>query len=332
MSLLERYDALLFDLDGTVYRGEQAIDSAPDAVAAAHRAGVTVRFVTNNASRGPDEVARHLTDIGIPAEPAEVSTSAQAAAKVLADNLADNDNGNGNGTVLVLGSPALEREVELVGLRHTRTAGDDVVAVVQGLSKDLGWRDLAEACVALNAGAFWVACNVDPSLPTERGLLPGNGSLVAALRTATGREPVVAGKPAIPLMAEALRSAGTDRALAIGDRLDTDIDGAVAAGLDSLLVLSGVTTAAGLLAARTRPTYLAADVAAIGEPARRLAVGAQPDWDLDGDTIVHRGTGEPDALSLLRVLAAGEPGRRAVPGDDAARAALAHLGLPDGLA
>lgn len=324
MSLLERYEALLFDLDGTVYRGERAIDSAPGAVAAAHRAGVTVRFVTNNASRGPDEVARHLTDIGVPAEPKEVSTSAQAAAKVLADNV--------TGTVLVLGSPALEREVELVGLPHTRTADDGVVAVVQGLSKDLGWRELAEACVALNAGAFWVACNVDPSLPTERGLLPGNGSLVAALRTATGREPVVAGKPAVPLMAEAVRSAGTDRALAIGDRLDTDIDGAVAAGLDSLLVLSGVTTAAGLLAARTRPTYVAADVAAISEPAERLAVGPQPDWDVDGGTVTHRGAGEPDAMSLLRALAAEEPGQRAVPGDDAARAALAHLGLLDGLA
>jgi glycerol-1-phosphatase len=324
VSLLERYEALLFDLDGTVYRGEQAIDAAPGAVEAAHRAGITVRFVTNNASRGPDEVARHLTDIGIPATPREVSTSAQAAAKVLADNV--------DGKVLVVGSPALEREVELVGLPRTRTADDDVVAVVQGLSRDLGWRELAEACVALNAGAFWVACNVDPTLPTERGQLPGNGSLVAALRTATGREPVVAGKPAAPLMAEAVRSAGTDKALAIGDRLDTDIDGAVAAGLDSLLVLSGVTTAAELLAATTRPTYLAADVAAIGDQADRLAIGEQPDWRVEDGTVTHRGDREPDPISLLRALAAGYPGQRPRPGDEAARAALTHLGLLDGLA
>ncbi|GAB3472447.1 HAD-IIA family hydrolase [Actinophytocola sediminis] len=324
MSLLDRYDAVLLDLDGTVYRGEQAIDAAPAAVEAAHLAKVTVRFVTNNASRGPDEVARHLTDIGIPSVAHEVSTSAQAAAKVLADNV--------TGTVLVVGSPALEREVELVDLPRTRTAGDDVVAVVQGLSRDLGWRDLAEACVALNAGAFWVACNVDPTLPTERGQLPGNGSLVAALRTATGREPVVAGKPAAPLMAEAVRSAGTDNALAVGDRLDTDIDGAVAAGLDSLLVLSGVTTASDLLAARTKPTYLAADVAALSEPADRLAIGAQPDWQIADGTVTHRGPGEPDPMSLLRALAAEAPGHRARPGDAAARAALAHLGLLDGLA
>ena len=324
MSLLDRYDAVLFDLDGTVYRGEQVIDAAPGAVEVAHRAGVTVRFVTNNASRGPDEVARHLTDIGIPAQPNEVSTSAQAAAKVLADNV--------TGTVLVVGSPALEREVELVGLPRTRTAGDDVAAVVQGLSRDLGWRDLAEACVALNAGAFWVACNVDPTLPTERGQLPGNGSLVAALRTATGREPVVAGKPAAPLMVEAVRSAKTDNALAIGDRLDTDIEGAVAAGLDSLLVMSGVTTAAELLAADTRPTYLAADVAAIGDDADRLAIGEQPDWSVEDGTVTHRGNGEPDPISLLRALAAEKPGSATRPGDDAARAALAHLGLLDGLA
>ena len=155
------------------------------------------------------------------------------------------------GTVLVVGTGALVREVELVGLTPTRTADDAVAAVVQGLAKDTSWHDLAEATVAINAGALWVACNVDPTLPTERGMLPGNGSLVAAVRAATGREPLVAGKPATPLMDEAIRAANADHALAIGDRLDTDIAGAAAAGLDSLLVLSGVETPAD--APRVRP-------------------------------------------------------------------------------
>jgi HAD superfamily hydrolase (TIGR01457 family) len=318
MSLLDRYDALLFDLDGTVYRGEHAIDGAAEAVEATRGKGVTVRFVTNNASRGPDEVAAHLTDIGIRAAPGEVSTSAQAAAKVLAEKT--------SGTVLVVGSPALEHEIELVGLTPIRTA-DDAVAVVQGLAKDTGWRDLAEATVALNAGALWVACNVDTTLPTERGMLPGNGAFVATLKIVTGREPIVAGKPATPLMDEAVRAAHAEHALAIGDRLDTDIAGAVAAGLDSLLVLTGVTTPAELLESDLRPTYLAQDVRAVTEDPERLALGPKAGWTVENGVV----TGDGDPLDLLRVLCAVPTTRLTAGGDDAA-AALRHLGLPHELA
>lgn len=329
MTLLDRYDALLFDLDGTVFRGEHAVPGADEAVEAAHRREVAVRFVTNNASRGPAEVADHLRALGIRARPAEVSTSAQAAAKVLADKV--------TGTVLVIGTPALEHEVEQVGLTPTRTAGDDVVAVVQGLSKDTNWYDLAEAAVVINAGKIWVACNVDPSLPTERGMMPGNGSFVAALRTATGREPIVAGKPATPLLDEAIRAAHAERPLVVGDRVDTDIDGAIAAGLDSLLVLSGVTTPSELLASRRRPTYLAADVRAVTEDPDRIAVGDKPGWKIDNGVV--RGDGDP--LDLLRALcAASEAGAaqktaqetEITAGDDTAAAALRHLGLPHELA
>jgi glycerol 3-phosphatase-2 len=256
MSLHDDYDAFLYDLDGTIYRGQEAVPGADRAVDEARQRGTKIRFVTNNASRGPDEVASHLTEIGISTTPEEVSTSAQAAAAVLAEKL------QAGTTVLVVGSDALVHEVELKNLVTTRTYDDNVQAVVQGLSKDTGWRDLAEACVAIRAGALWVACNVDPTLPTERGPLPGNGSMVAALRMATGSEPVVAGKPATPLMDEAKRSADARNPLVVGDRLDTDIAGAVAAGLDSLLVFSGVSTAQDLLDATDdmRPTYIASDV------------------------------------------------------------------------
>jgi glycerol-1-phosphatase len=272
MSLLDDYDALLFDLDGTIYRGEEAIPGADRAVDAAHANGTKVRFVTNNASRGPGEVASHLTRIGIRATPEEVSTSAQAAAAVLAVKLQPET------TVLVVGSEALAHEVELKGLTTTRTYDNTVQAVVQGLSKDTGWRDLAEACLAIGAGALWVACNVDPTLPTERGALPGNGSLVAALKAATSSEPLVAGKPATPLMDEAQKSAKASKPLVIGDRLDTDIAGAVAAGLDSLLVFSGVSTAQDLLDATEdmRPTYVAHDVEAVAQDGIRLDAGR--DW------------------------------------------------------
>jgi glycerol 3-phosphatase-2 len=272
MSLLDDYDALLLDLDGTVYRGEEAIPGVDRAVEAARNQHVTVRFVTNNASRSPDEVASHLTRIGMTATAEEVSTSSQAAASVLAEKLQPGT------TVLVVGSDALVHEVELKNLATTRTHSDVVQAVVQGLSKDVGWRELAEACVAIRAGALWVACNVDPTLPTERGPLPGNGSLVAALRTATGSEPVVAGKPATPLMDEAQRSANAKRPLVVGDRLDTDIAGAVNAGLDSLLVFSGVSTPQDLLdaAEKMRPTYVGRDVEAVTEDVVRL--DPSKDW------------------------------------------------------
>ncbi len=147
---------------------------------------------------------------------------------------------------------------------------------MQGHSPDTGWRLLAEATVALRAGAVWVACNLDPTLPTERGPLPGNGSMVAALRTATGREPQVAGKPAPALLLDAVRRTGARSALMIGDRLDTDVEGGRAAGLATLLVLTGVSDAAELLAAppERRPDYVGADLAALTDSRRRARARA----------------------------------------------------------
>lgn len=335
--LLDSYDALLLDLDGTVYRGGHAVPGAPEAVEAAHRAGVTVRFVTNNAMRGPAEVAEHLSALGIPAAPTEVSTSAQAAAAVLADRVP------AGATIVVVGTEALADEVAAVGLRPVREADGDVAAVVQGLSKDVGWGDLAEACVAIRAGALWVACNIDPTLPTERGELPGNGALVAALRAATGREPVVAGKPERPLMDQSVRSAGAQRPLVVGDRLDTDIAGAAAARLDAMLVLTGVSTAADLLTAGPRPRYVAASLTDLTRPATELEIAAQPDWRVAANgralTVAWRGAGSrPDPLGLLRALCAAHERPNGVQApdilaaDDTASAALAELGLADRLA
>jgi HAD superfamily hydrolase (TIGR01457 family) len=254
-ALLNRYDALLLDLDGTVYRGREAVPGAVEAVASARGRGVGIRFVTNNASRSPLDVAHHLTELGFGAALDEVSTSAQAGAEMLLDLVPEGS------TVLVLGTDALMEEVRVRGFRPTREA-HGAKAVVQGLSPDLSWRDLAEAAVAIRGRAVWVACNVDATLPTERGLLPGNGSLVAAVRTATGQEPLVAGKPATPLLEQAAKSLGAQRPLVVGDRLDTDILGAVHAGMDSLLVLTGVSTAEDVeaLPRELRPTYVAADL------------------------------------------------------------------------
>lgn len=316
--LLDRYDAVLLDLDGTVFRGVEVIPGAPETIKQVREAGMAVRFVTNNASRSPREVADHLAKLGIPAATDEVRTSAQAGAAVLRERL---EPGAG---VLVVGTEALAEEVRLVGLRPLREASGEVSAVVQGLSREVGWRELSEAVLAVRAGAFWVACNDDVTLPTERGEVIGNGALVAAVAAATKARPVVAGKPNRPLMDQA--AAGSAKPLVVGDRLDTDIEGAVAAELDVLMVLSGVSTPRELLESGLRPEYLAWDVTALTEPAQVLAVAETPEWSIERGTVRWAGNGRPDPIGLLRALCAARvPGPSA--GEDVAHAALAELGL-----
>jgi glycerol 3-phosphatase-2 len=250
------YDVALLDLDGVVYVGPDAVPGAPEALAAARRAGMRLAFVTNNAARPPSVVARHLTDLGIAAEPEEVVTSAQAAARYLADRIRPGSH------VLVVGTTGLEEALRERELVPVGTADGHVDAVVQGYSPDLNWRQLAEGAIAINRGVPWVATNADPTVPSPRGPLPGNGSMVAALRHATGVTPVVTGKPDPAMHRESLLRSAAERPIVVGDRLDTDIEGANAVGCPSLLVLSGVTTAFELLVARPklRPTYLATNV------------------------------------------------------------------------
>lgn len=288
-SLLDQYDLLLLDLDGTVYHGQRPIEGAVAGIAAARRAGVGVRFVTNNAAKTPAAVADHLRELGVPADPAEVATSAQAGAGVMASKVP------ACSEIVVVGTDALAAELSGRGLVPVRQASEATAGVVQGHSPRTTWADLAEACVALRAGAVWVACNVDATLPTERGQLPGNGSMVAALRTATRLEPVVAGKPAPALFSSAAQSA--HRPLVIGDRLDTDIAGAEAAGMPSLLVMTGVTTVADLILAPVdrRPTYLAQDMSAVEDDLSVLEIGSK-----------DASIGEPD-LGKLDAIAANEP-------------------------
>ncbi|HZG91043.1 MAG TPA: HAD-IIA family hydrolase [Pseudonocardia sp.] len=326
--MLDRFDVLLADLDGTLYRGPVVVPGAVEAVQLAAGRGVRTAYVTNNASRSPDDVAASLAAMGFPAAPDDVVTSSQAAARLLAGQLPP------GAPVLVVGTDALAAEVTAVGLGTTREAAG-AVAVVQGHSPDTGWRILAEATVALRAGAVWVACNLDPTLPTERGPLPGNGSMVAVLRIASGREPQVAGKPGPALLEVAARQTGARSPLMIGDRLDTDIEGGRAAGMASLLVLTGVSDAAELLAAppARRPDYLAADLGGLTSAPDELAIGPRPSWDVavSGDGRLAL-SGDGDALDALRALcgahwaAGGGPVEVSSDGAAAARA-LRDLGL-----
>lgn len=261
------YDVALLDLDGVVYSGPDPIEGAVDALAAARKAGLRLAFVTNNASRSPSAIAEHLTRLGVTARSADVVTSAQAAATLIANRFPPGS------PVLVAGSNGLRLAVRERGLRPVSLAADHPVAVVQGYAPDMNYGLLAEAAVAVRDGAFYVATNSDSTLPTPRGPQPGNGSLLQVIITATGTQPVVAGKPETPLHAEAVARTGARRPLVVGDRLDTDIEGAVRGDADSMLVMTGVTTArdAVLAPPKRRPTYIAADLGGLVE--RQPAIG-----------------------------------------------------------
>ncbi len=260
--LVAVYDTALLDLDGVVYLGGTGIPGAAEALRKAHKEGMRLAYVTNNAFRTPAAVATLLTRLGAPATPADVVTSAQAAARLLADRLP------AGAPVLVVGGIGLRLAVRERGLRPVSTAIDKPLGVVQGYAPGLSYSLLAEGGMAVAAGALFVASNADLTLPTPRGQAPGNGSLVQVIATATGVKPLVAGKPEPPLHHETVIRTGAKHPLVVGDRLDTDIEGAHRVGTDSLLVLTGVSGPADVVLAPPgqRPTYLAEDLTGLFEP------------------------------------------------------------------
>jgi HAD superfamily hydrolase (TIGR01450 family) len=219
-------------------------------------------YVTNNASRTPAAVAEVLRGMGVPAVPGDVVTSPQAAARLLADKLPP------GARVLVIGSIALRMAVRERGLIPVSTAAGHPQAVVQGYMPGIDYQALAEGGLAVRAGALFVGTNADSTLPTQRGIQPGNGSLLRVIANATGTEPIIAGKPELPLHHESIIRTGATRPLVVGDRLDTDIEAANRAGADSLLVLTGVSRPADLVLAPPplRPTYVALALDALLDP------------------------------------------------------------------
>jgi HAD superfamily hydrolase (TIGR01450 family) len=262
-ALIDAYDGVLFDLDGVIYLGPIAVPGAAEGIALLHSRGTKIGYVTNNAARPPEVVAEHLVELGIDATAADIVTSAQAAAHLVLNRF-----GVGARVLLVGGEGVADAvaEARLVGVR---SADDDPAAVIQGYGFDLAWRELNEAAIAIQRGAYWVATNTDPIRPTDRGLVPGNGAAVSAVRLTVDRDPEVAGKPYRPLLDDTVERLGAIRPLFVGDRLDTDIGGAVNAGLHSMLVLSGSHGPRDLLLAPPgqRPTYLGQDLRALLRPA-----------------------------------------------------------------
>lgn len=259
MRLVDRYDALIVDLDGVVYRGVPAVAHAVESLSAA---GIPIQFATNNASRPPAAVGEHLRRLGLSIEDSAVATSSQAAAWVLTRHLEP------GAQVLAIGGPGVSDALREQGFVPVTSASDHPAAVVQGYGPAVSAEDLAQAAYAVQAGALWLATNTDHTLPTASGFAPGNGALVLAVGAAVGRGPeLVAGKPDEPLYLLCAERLGVEpaRILAVGDRLETDIEGAAAAGMDSLLVLTGVHGVRDAIAARAaaRPTWIAADLRAL---------------------------------------------------------------------
>jgi glycerol-1-phosphatase len=301
--LLSQYDGVICDLDGVVYRGSKAIPHAIETLNAALADEVGVVFATNNAARSPGVVGDHLQQLGLDPKGWSVVTASQSAARYLAGQLAP------GAEVLAVGGPGVARALAEAGLTSVRvselTGSNNIQAVVQGAGLEVTWRDLAEVAYVVQAGAIWVATNLDATVPTSRGIAPGNGAFVGAVRTTTSSVPHVTGKPEPALFDFARARLGTlrNQTIVVGDRLDTDIEGARSAGLDSLCVMGGASTIQDLAFATAglRPTYAAFGLAGLLKPLHRLLPKPSHDVEIspDGCVMIHR---MGDRLALLAAL------------------------------
>ena len=299
--LIDSFDSLLLDLDGVVYRGKKAIAGAVESITKTQQLGKSVGYITNNASRTPSQIAMQLREFGISIEDHQIIGSARAAAKLLAGKIPSGSK------VLVVGGEGLRTEVEALGFSLVASSEELPSAVIQGFSPEVGWKDLAEAAFAIQNGAIWIATNQDWTLPLEKGIAPGNGTFVGAVHTAVGILPEFAGKPFRPIFDSALSELGFQKPLVIGDRLDTDIKGAVGAGLESAAVLTGIVGNKELLGAKSdeRPTYILTDLSELfsdyPKPKRTKSSVSfgQSEVEMIGDRLMIS-AGNPSAVDTIR--------------------------------
>jgi glycerol 3-phosphatase-2 len=262
LALAGEFQGVVFDLDGVVYLGEEVVAAAPAALDEVRGLGVKVAFVTNNSYRPPDRVVEKLNRLGVKAAPGEVLTSAQAAVRLLGG-----PEGLAGVKVMVVGGPGLRQALEAAGARLVDgTAWRDTEVVAVGFDPDLTYTKVRDATLAIRAGARFVGSNPDTTLPAPDGLWPGAGATLALLRASTGVSPEVAGKPERALLETAAAALGPGPYLMVGDRADTDLDGAHRLGWSTALVLSGVTRLADLPDLRIPPDHLLRDVGGLLAP------------------------------------------------------------------
>lgn len=261
--LLDSYDQVILDLDGCVYVGDELVPGAAEAISALRTAHKRLAFVTNDARRAPEEYVRKLWGLGIQASLDEVVTVGSAIQHVLADG--------SRRPTYVIGSAAVFRHVSEAGQRivnGTPAEAEAELVVVAG-HDELHFRELCAATRAVLAGAEMIAAGRDRTFPTPDGVWPGTGAVVAALEFATERSARIVGKPDPEVFRTALERISWEdgngtRTLVVGDRLDSDLGGATAAGLDGAIVLTGVTSRAEAMAATDpAPVAVAEDLRAL---------------------------------------------------------------------
>lgn len=272
-SLASHYDLGLLDLDGVVYRGKDPVENAVEGISAAVTDGMNISYTTNNSSRDQKTVAAQIASFGLTVTPEQIITSSIAAARMLSHHLPKGSR------VLCIGAEHLRTEVRKLGFTLVDDVTEKPQAVIQGWHPQITWQELAQAAFAVEAGAQYFVTNRDLTIPREYGIAPGSGSLVRAVITATGVEPVAsAGKPEAAMYDE-MRSmyadegydlVPTELSLPVGDRLDTDIEAANRGGYDSLVVLTGVADPRQLMLAEPlqRPTYISQDLRGLAQTHR----------------------------------------------------------------
>lgn len=241
------YNGYLIDLDGTMYLGNERIDTAVHFVKELNRSGIPYLFVTNNSAKTPEQVAEKLNNMDIPATPGHVFTSSMATAKYIR-------NIKKSARCYMIGSDGLQEALIQEGAILSDTDCDFSII---GMDRQISFEKYAKACLAIRNGATFLSTNADASVPTERGMLPGNGALTSVITVSTGVEPTYIGKPEHIMMDEALNVLGTTKAdtLMVGDNYDTDIQAGIQAGIDTLMVFTGVTQPEDLARLKVKPTH-----------------------------------------------------------------------------
>ncbi|MFT3877776.1 MAG: HAD-IIA family hydrolase [Propioniciclava sp.] len=263
-AFIDAYDVALSDLDGVHYRGELAVEGSAEAARVLQQRGVRLGYVTNNAAPSRASVAAKLVRLGFDVTPGDVITSAQVGGEMLRHELP------AGSTVLVCGTENLADEVRQAGMIPVASYTDKPDAVLQGYDPEMTWPRLYQAALAVQHGARWFATNPDLTRPTEDGLVPGMGAMIYAIAVTTDQRPQIAGKPYRPLLDAAIERLDARRPVFVGDRIDTDIMGAYAVGIDSFFVFTGSHGVRALCEAprEGRPTAIGWNFAALLEPAR----------------------------------------------------------------
>ena len=250
-------EAFIFDMDGVLYRGQQALPGVVEIFAALDARGIPYLLATNNSMATPATYVERMAGYGVTVDAARIQTSATATRDVLTHELPE------GATLFVVGMPALaEQLLDGTSFRVTDDPGETIDAVVAGLDQTFTYERLAAATTAIRGGARFFATNADATLPVENGVMPGAGSIIAAIATASGKQPTVVGKPETLMMTAGVERLGAlaHRTVMIGDRLDTDILAAERAGLTTALLLTGVTTREDLASSEVTPDYVFTDL------------------------------------------------------------------------